>query len=76
MGGYERGRRLAAAAVREATMADRWRCAPASGAEFSDDVQLPAVLHVLILEGLVWSQQNLMVAPVALLPLPVMPAPL
>ncbi len=55
-------------------MADRRRCPPASGAEFSSDEQLPEDLHVLILEGLVWSQQNLMVAPWALLPLPVMPA--
>ena len=56
-------------------MADR-RCPLAFGAEFSDDVQLPAVLHVPILAGVFWSQQNLMVAPLALLPLPVMPAPL
>eukprot|EP00291_Cryptomonas_curvata_P025032 CAMPEP_0172175642 /NCGR_PEP_ID=MMETSP1050-20130122/14345_1 /TAXON_ID=233186 /ORGANISM="Cryptomonas curvata, Strain CCAP979/52" /LENGTH=57 /DNA_ID=CAMNT_0012847775 /DNA_START=256 /DNA_END=429 /DNA_ORIENTATION=+ len=57
-------------------MVDRRRCPPVPAAEFSDDVQLPADLHVVILEGLVWSQQNLMVAPWALLPLPVMPAPL
>ncbi len=71
-----RGRHLAAAATRGATMADRRRLLAAAGAALRSDLQLPADLQELILEAVVWSQQNLIVAPWALLPLPVMPVPL